>query len=128
MYGVAGQSPHGGEVTVGGAIPSGAQAVPAANSAARAERTRRSIRCGCRRARGALVSVIQGPGQPTAYVLVTGARKYALASPAVAGVLGYTMGTPCTGQCTPVPANIVGLIPAGPALDPNKATQQVTGG
>ena len=76
---------------------------------------------------GALVSVIQGPGQPTAYVLVTGARKYALASPAVASVLGYMIGTPCTGQCTPVPANIMNVIPPGPALDPGKATQPVTG-
>jgi hypothetical protein len=61
-------------------------------------------------------------------VLVTGARKYALSAPAVASMLGYAMGTPCTGQCTAVPANIVGLVPPGPGLDPNKAAQQVSGG
>ncbi len=127
VYSVAAQVPRGGEVTVGGVIPSGAQPVTGANSAA-AQANPPVDQVWLPPGAGALVSVIQGPGRPTAYVLVTGARKYALASPAVAGVLGYAMGTPCTGQCTPVPANIVGLIPAGPALDPNKATQQVTGG
>ncbi len=127
VYGAAGQGPRGGEVTVGGAIPSGAQAVTAANPAS-AQVNPPVDRVWLPPGAGALVGVIQGSGQPSAYVLVTGARKYALASPAVAGMLGYTLGTPCTGQCTAVPANIVGLIPPGPGLDPNKATQQVSGG
>ena len=125
VYGAAGQSPHG-DVTVGGAIPSGAQ-----NAAAITASTQSSPavdQVWLPPGGGALVGVIQGPGQPAAYVLVTEARKYALSSPAVASMLGYTMGTPCTGQCTAVPANIVGLIPPGPGLDPNKAAQQVSGG
>jgi hypothetical protein len=39
-----------------------------------------------------------------------------------ARMLGYTMGTPCTGSVHAHAANIVNLIPPGPALDPNKAT------
>ncbi len=126
VYNRAGQRPDGGEVTVGGAIPSGAQPVPAASSVtARADPPVDQV--WLPPGAGALVSAIQTPGQPTAYVLVAGARKYALASPAFAAALGYTMGLPCTGQCTVVPANIMNLIPSGPAFDPNQATQQVTG-
>ncbi len=127
VYGRGGQGPHGGEVTVGGAIPPGAQPVAPA-SPANTQGNPPVDRVWLPPGAGALVGVIQGPGQPTTYVLVTGARKYALSSPAVAGMLGYTMGPSCTGQCTAVPANIVGLIPPGPELDPNKAAQQVSGG
>ena len=127
VYNRAGQSPDSGEVTVGGAIPSSAQPVPAASSVT-APADPPVDQVWLPPGAGALVSVIQTPGQPAAYVLVTGARKYALASPAVAGALGYTMGLPCIGQCTVVPATIMNLIPSGPAFDPNKATQQVTGG
>jgi type VII secretion protein EccB len=126
VYTGGGQAPRGGEVTVGGAIPSGAMPAAFTNSTA-AQANPPVGQVWLPPGAGALAGVIQGPGQPTAYVLVTGARKYALASPAVAGALGYTMGAPCTGQCTIVPANIVGLIPPGPALDPNEAIKQVTG-
>ncbi|HUK71302.1 MAG TPA: type VII secretion protein EccB [Streptosporangiaceae bacterium] len=123
----AGEGGHSGAITTGGAIPPGAQPVPAASSGT-AQPNPPVDQVWLPPGAGALVSVIQGPGQPTAYVLVTGAGKYPLASPAVAGVLGYTMGVPCAGQCTAVPANIVNLIPAGPALDPKRAVQPVTGG
>jgi ESX secretion system ATPase EccB len=126
VYSPGGQSLRSGDVTVGGAIPSGAQAVTAGRVNAQVDPP--VDRVWLPPGGGALVGVIQGPGQPAGYVLVTGARKYALTAPAVAAMLGYTMGTPCAGQCTAVPANIVGLIPPGPGLDPNKAAQQVSGG
>ncbi len=127
VYDRAADSGQGGEVTVGGAIPAGAQPVLAAQSAA-ARANPPVDQVWLPPGAGALVSTIQGPGQPTAYVLVTGPTKYTLASPGVAGVLGYKMGIPCSGQCTVVPANIVNLIPPGPAFNPNKAIQQVTAG
>ena len=127
VYSQAGENGRGGAVTTGGAIPPGAEPVPATNSAT-AQANPPVGQVWLPPGAGALVSVVQGPGQPTAYVLVTGARKYPLASPSVAAALGYTMGVPCSGQCTVVPANIVNLIPAGPAFDPNRAIQQVPGG
>ena len=52
-----------------------------------------------------------------------GSRRYGLASPAVAAMLGYHLAA----QRTLVPASVLDLIPAGPGLDPAAARQQVSG-
>jgi hypothetical protein len=57
----------------------------------------------------------------SSYFLLTGGLRYGLASPSVAGLLGYTL----PGQRTLLPAGVADLIPQGPALDPSKAEQQV---
>lgn len=77
-------------------------------------------------AAGALAGVTATSGQHTAstYFLVTRARKYPLASQAVAADFGYSLAA----QRTLVPANIMSLIPQGPVLDPHRAKQTVIGG
>lgn len=77
-------------------------------------------------AAGALAGVTSTGGQHTAstYFLVTRARRYPLASRAVAADFGYTLAA----QRTLVPANILSLIPQGPVLDPDRAKQTVIGG
>jgi type VII secretion protein EccB len=75
---------------------------------------------------GALVADAPGPGQATgavSYFLVTGARRYALASTEVASLLGYTLS-----QAVVLPAGVVDLIPVGPALDPAQATKTAPAG
>jgi type VII secretion protein EccB len=72
---------------------------------------------------GALVADAPGTGQDTgaiSYFLVTGARRYALASTEVASLLGYSLS-----QAVVLPAGVVDLIPQGPALDPALATRTV---
>ena len=59
----------------------------------------------------------------TGYFLISGGRRYGLASPAVAAMLGYHLAA----QRTLVPASVLDLIPAGPGLDPAAARQQVSG-
>ena len=69
---------------------------------------------------GALVGTTLGSGQAKAvlsYFLISGGRRYALASKQVAAVLGYRWST----QATKLPANVIGLIPAGPSFDPAEA-------
>lgn len=70
---------------------------------------------------GALVGV--APGGTISYFLVAGGRRYALASTEVAGMLGYSLS-----QAVLLPAGVVDLIPAGPALDPAQATKTVPPG
>jgi type VII secretion protein EccB len=75
---------------------------------------------------GALVGDAPGLGQDTgaiSYFLVTGARRYALASTGVASLLGYSLS-----QAVVLPAGVVDLIPLGPALDPAQATQTAPAG
>jgi type VII secretion protein EccB len=79
---------------------------------------------------GALVGATPGTGQaggtlcPCSYFLVSGGRKYGLASQSVAGMLGYDL----TKQAVLLPAGVVDLIPSGPALDPALATRPVPSG
>jgi type VII secretion protein EccB len=75
---------------------------------------------------GALVADAPGTGQDTgaiSYFLVTAGRRYALASTQVASLLGYSLS-----QAVLLPAGVVDLIPAGPALDPAQATRTVPSG
>ena len=58
------------------------------------------------------------------YFLVSGGRRYALASQSVAAMLGYDLST----QAVQLPAGVVDLIPSGPALDPAEATRPVASG
>ena len=78
----------------------------------------------------ALAGSVPGPSGPapasgqavTSYFLVTGGRRYGLASPAVAAILGYRLS-----QRTLVPAGVIDLIPLGSALDPAMAKRLATG-
>jgi type VII secretion protein EccB len=69
---------------------------------------------------GALVEAVASPSATTgALSLVTDvARRYPLPTPDVAELLGYPSVTPVR-----VPAALVALLPAGPALDPQAAHQ-----
>jgi len=53
------------------------------------------------------------------YFLVVGATRYALPSPSVAGVLGYNLKS----DSAVLPAAVLELLPAGPALSPTAATR-----
>ena len=71
---------------------------------------------------GALVGAAPGggpSGTAISYFLVAGGRRYALASKSVAGMLGYDLSP----QAVLLPAGVVDLIPAGPALDPVAAVK-----
>jgi type VII secretion protein EccB len=70
---------------------------------------------------GALVGASPGA---VSYFLLTGARRYALSAQEVASVLGYQL----AGESTVLPASVLDLVPAGPALDPAVATQQPPAG
>lgn len=62
------------------------------------------------------------------YQLVTDSgRRYSLASAETATALGYQI-SPEKNDSVPVPANLLNLIPQGPALDPQKAILPVTSG
>jgi hypothetical protein len=71
-------------------------------------------------AQGALAGAASGNtvSGVTSYFLVTGATRYALSSQSVAAVLGYNLQT----QATVLPAALLDLLPSGPALNPDAAT------
>jgi hypothetical protein len=71
-------------------------------------------------AQGALAGAASGNtvSGVTSYFLVTGATRYALSSQSVAAVLGYNLQT----QATFLPAALLDLLPSGPALNPDAAT------
>jgi type VII secretion protein EccB len=72
---------------------------------------------------GALVAADPGTGPDPgviSYFLIADGRRYALASTEVAGMLGYSLS-----QAVLLPAGVVDLVPAGPALDPAQATRPV---
>ncbi len=76
-------------------------------------------------AHGALIGAAPGAGSAgvTTYFLVTGATRYALPSPSVAGILGYNLKS----QSTVLPAAILAQLPAGPPLSPTAATKPAAG-
>jgi type VII secretion protein EccB len=112
----------GGQLTVGGTVPTGGLPIPGA-----AGRTLLTLPPG----KAALAGVEPGPAsraadggsRVTSYFLITGGQRYGLASPGVAAVLGYHLAA----QRTLVPASVIDLIPAGPALDPAAARRPVAG-
>jgi hypothetical protein len=110
----------GGRLTVGGTVPAGGLPAGLAGS-----RTEIDLPPG----KATLAGVVPGPAGAgngpavTGYFLIPGGGRYGLASPAVAAMLGYHL----SGQRTLVPAGVIDLIPAGPALDPASARQQVSG-
>jgi type VII secretion protein EccB len=76
---------------------------------------------------GALVGATPGngaSGTAISYFLVSGGRRYALASKSVAGMLGYDLSP----EAVLLPASVIDLIPAGPALDPVAAVKPVGSG
>jgi ESX secretion system ATPase EccB len=114
-----------GQLTVGGAVPAGGMQMAGTQALSRI-----ALPPGA----AALAAVVPGPsgtGTPagaapplvTSYFLITGGRRYGLASPAVAAMLGYHLNV----QRTFVPASVADLIPQGPALDPAMAKQRVAG-
>ncbi len=115
----------GGHLTVGGTVPGGSLPVSGTGGL-----TQISLPPGT----AALAGSVPGPSgsgtaaglaptEVTSYFLITGGRRYGLASPAVAAMLDYDLG----GQRTLVPASVIDLIPQGPSLDPGQARRQVTG-
>ncbi len=110
----------GGRLAVGGTVPAGGLPAGLAGS-----RTQIDLPPG----KATLAGVVPGPAGAgngpavTGYFLISGGRRYGLASPAVAAMLGYHL----SGQRTLMPAGVIDLIPAGPALDPASARQQVSG-
>jgi hypothetical protein len=121
--GSAATAPGVPQVTVGGTVPSGSLPILGAGGL-----NHLALPSG----KAALVGVVpsaqvgaapagQAP-EVTGYFLVTGGRKYGLASPGVASDLGYS-----TGQRTLLPANVMDLIPQGPPFDPSQAKDQVAG-
>lgn len=101
------------DATIPGAA--GAGAVPGAAAAAPVERV------SVPRGRGVLVEAAASPGAPrgtgTVSVVTDAGVRYPLVNSDVAAMLGY-------GQVVPqqMPAEVVALLPAGPALDPAAAT------
>ncbi|NHD19513.1 MULTISPECIES: type VII secretion protein EccB [unclassified Actinopolyspora] len=69
--------------------------------------------------RGVLARDLPAPGVAggTNYLITGLGVKYPLATPDVAGVLGYERADP-----VPVPGALLSLLPSGPSLDPNTAT------
>jgi type VII secretion protein EccB len=125
--GPARTGPLGGQVTVGGRVP--------ANGLALGGRPVNQI--AMKPGSAALAAVVPAlpsvssvspaapSGRPdvTSYFLITGGVRYGLAAPAVATMLGYNLAS----EQTLVPANVVALIPLGPAFDPAAARNRVSG-
>lgn len=74
--------------------------------------------------RAVLAGVLPGDGQLNAvqsyYLITPEGRRYAVPGTDVLAKLGYD-----AGQATPVPANLLQLIPEGPVLDPARAAKPV---
>jgi type VII secretion protein EccB len=110
----------GGRLTVGGTVPAGGLPDGVAGS-----HTQIDLPPG----KATLAGVVPGPAASgngaavTGYFLISGGRRYGLASPGVAAMLGYQL----KAQRTLVPASVLDLIPLGPALDPATARQQASG-
>jgi type VII secretion protein EccB len=122
--GSASAAPSGAWVTTGGRVPSGGQPTGGLGGVERVWFPPGTA---------ALVGVVPGTGPAggsgsqssavTGYFLVTGGRRYGMASAAVPDVLGYNV----TGQRILLPAGVVDLIPQGPAFDPSRARTPVLG-
>jgi Type VII secretion system ESX-1, transport TM domain B len=116
VYGATGAaSTMARQVVLGGRVPSGGTPTGLA-----ADVDRVTLPPGA----GALVGAAPGTGRAggaISYFLVSGGRRYALASQSVAAMLGYNLST----QAVQLPAGVVDLIPSGPALDPAQATRPV---
>jgi ESX secretion system ATPase EccB len=76
---------------------------------------------------GALVGAAPSVRQPSAvgtWFLVSGTERFALPSPGVAQVLGYSL----QASGTVLPASVLDLLPEGPAMDPDAANVRAAGG
>ncbi|MDX3106451.1 type VII secretion protein EccB [Nonomuraea angiospora] len=77
--------------------------------------------------RAVLAGVLPGDGQLNAvqsfYLVTAEGRRYAVPGADVLAKLGYA-----PGQATPVPANVLQLIPEGPVLDPARAARPLLEG
>jgi type VII secretion protein EccB len=111
-----GTGPGGGRlITSGGSVPAGPISTGSAAGPAQVDQV--WLPSG----HGALIGALGSPGSAaTTYFLLDGARRYALSAREVASVLGYQL----PGQAAVLPAAVLDLVPAGPALDPAVATQQ----
>jgi type VII secretion protein EccB len=103
-----------GQVETGGTLPSGGVATGAATGVGQI-----TLPPGGGALVGADPSAASDSGV-VSYFLIAGGRRYALASTAVIGMLGYDRS-----QAVLLPAGVVDLVPAGPALDPTLARKTV---
>ena len=99
-------------LTTGGTVPAGATATTG-NAGVNAV----WLPSGHGALAGAAPSV-QQPSTVTGWFLISGAERFALPSPSVAGVLGYDL----KASGTVLPASILDLLPQGPVLAPAAAT------
>jgi type VII secretion protein EccB len=102
------------QVETGGTLPSGGFTTGAANDVGQITLPPGS---------GALVGADPSAASDSgvvSYFLIAGGRRYALASTAVIGMLGYDRS-----QAVLLPAGVVDRVPAGPALDPALARRTV---
>jgi type VII secretion protein EccB len=99
-----------GQVETGGTLPSGGVATGAATGVGQI-----TLPPGGGALVGADPSAASDSGV-VSYFLIAGGRRYALASTAVIGMLGYDRS-----QAVLLPAGVVDLVPPGPALDPTLA-------
>jgi hypothetical protein len=65
-------------------------------------------------------ALVQEPGDNISYFLVTGGRRYPMASNEVPVFLGYSLS-----DAVRVPASVMDLIPSGPAFNPSQANDLV---
>jgi type VII secretion protein EccB len=103
------------QIETGGKLPSGGVATGAATDVGQI-----TLPAGA----GALVGADPSTGSDTgviSYFLITGGRRYALGSTGVISMLGYNKS-----QAVLLPAGVLELVPAGPALDPTVARQTVS--
>jgi type VII secretion protein EccB len=105
-------------LTTGGTVPAGAAA-----TTGRAGVNAVWLPSGHGALAGAAPSV-QQPSSVTAWFLISGAERFALPSPSVAGVLGYDL----QASGTVLPASVLDLLPQGPVLNPAAATARATAG
>jgi hypothetical protein len=103
-----------GQVETGGTLPSGGVATGAATGVGQI-----TLPPGGGALVGADPSAASDSGV-VSYFLIAGGRRYALASTAVIGMLGYDRS-----QAVLLPAGVVDLVPPGPALDPTLARKTV---
>jgi type VII secretion protein EccB len=117
----------GHSITTGGAVPSGAVPVTKGTGGSGSVASAVGVdQVWLPADHGALVGVAASPDSASgvaSWFLVSGATRYALASPGLAAALGYDLSS----DETVLPASVVDLLPQGPVLDSSAATDQATG-
>ncbi|MGO9298060.1 MAG: type VII secretion protein EccB [Streptosporangiaceae bacterium] len=118
VYGASGGSTLRRQVMIGGRLPAGGVPAGVPGGVSRIDMPNGA---------GALVGIAPSAGArgTVSYFLVCAGKRFALAAPSVAAMLGYQH---LARQAALLPAGLVDLIPQGPVLNPKLATRPVTGG